>query len=287
MRFARTAATLGVLGAVATATLAGLGGTPAQAAQGASISVSPSSGAPGSGFTITFSNFPSGCAIQFRWDNQALASAPWQSRGSVQVAVPGAARTGPHIVTGQGCQEVARDIFLVVPGSGPTATPAPNPPPPSTTGQRPTTSRQPTTTKRTTTTAPPTSTGASTTSTTTSTGPGRLTFDKDEIKAGEPLSASGTGCPPNTAVTLTANGERVGATTTGADGSFSTPVEFTRIRPGRQLVTATCDDTVLAGSVELTLSTSASGSTGVLVVLVLVLLAGITLIAHHRTKARW
>jgi hypothetical protein len=59
------------------------------------------------------------------------------------------------------------------------------------------------------------------------------------------------------------------------------------LKPGRQAVTATCGGMVLTGGVDLILTTSSSGSTGVLVVLVLVLLAGVTLIAHYRTKTRW
>ena len=277
MRFARTASVLAILSTLGAMALAGLGLEPAEARPAASVRVSPSSGPPGSGFTITFSNFTRDCVIQFLWDDQPLASTPWQSRGTVRVAVPGTAGPGSHLVRGQACESTASASFLVVPAPRPTTT---APVPPTTSGPS-TSSTEPTDTGIT------TPTGGATTIGTTSPGLRLLTFDKPLVQAGEPLSATGTGCDPNAPVTLTANGERVGAATADPYGEFITTVEFTRLRSGRQFVTATCGDVVLSGSVELDLSTSANGSTGVLVVLVLVLLAGITLFAHYRTKDRW
>ncbi|MGH8573899.1 MAG: hypothetical protein ACREX8_15195 [Gammaproteobacteria bacterium] len=288
MRFARAASVLMascVIGALAVAGVA----TAAAAMQSASISVSPSSGPPGSGFTITFGNFASGrnCPqIHFLWDNEPIASVDWAAKGSVNVAVPGGAKPGPHFVTGRNaCQSVARDLFLVVPGPRPTTTtPAPVPTVPI--NPSPTSSRQPTTTTTRTTTTTTTSTETTTVTTKISTGPGTLIFDRPSIQAGEPLTASGTGCEPGAPVTLTANGERVGATTADSDGRFTTSVEFTRIQPGRHIVTAACGP-VLTGGVDLVLTSSTSGNTATVVVLVFFLLAAVTLVARTRNGTLW
>lgn len=282
MRVARVASLYGAFSAVAVAGLAAHTASAEPipkhiAMQAANMSVSPPSGPPGSGFTITFSSFGRNCPeIVFLWDDEELASLPGQVKGSVQVKVPDDAQPGTHVVTGRGCTGTAKENFVVTVDrtatvvsrtvTSPTTTP---------TGSSPPTSQR-------------TTSGAATTGPATfTTGRGQLVFDKMAIQVGEPLSASGEGCDPNAFVTLTANGELVGATTADSSGAFTTPVQFTMIQPGRQAVAATCGGTVLTGGVELVLSSSDDGSTAILVVIVLVLLAGITLIAHYRTKTRW
>lgn len=303
MRLARTARALAATGAIAAivtvvATVAaavsamvltGPALSAAPAAARSSISLSPPRGTPGSGFVITFSGFDSSarCTIVFFWDGQRLAAHQAATSGSVAAAVPGAAAPGPHLVSASnGCRSSASAAFWVL--AGPTVT---KPPPVTTTPPQPTstvpTSPSTTTISTTTSTTTATNTEPATTAPPTSTissGPPRLIFDRPSIQAGEPLTASGTGCDPGVAVTLTSAGERVGGTIADADGRFSTPVEFANVEPGRHEVTATCG-AVLTGSIDIVLTSSTSGNTGTLVVLVIVALAAVALLVRTRGAA--
>lgn len=293
MRFARTGSVsvaIGLMGALAIGMSGTAAGGAAPASHDASIAVSPSSGPPGSGFQITFSDFGTSSAcptIQFYWNDQQIGSVPAQSRGSLSATVPATAKTGPHVVSGRNaCTRGDTAVFIVVPGRAVSSTTQPGPSP--TTTKSPTTTR-PRSSKATTTettTTETTSVEATSGRTLLANPGGKLIFDKSSVQAGEPLSATGTGCTPQADVTLTANGERVGAATADATGAFTTPVEFTRIQPGRQVVTANCG-IVLTGSVDLNLTTSSSGNTGTLVVLAVFLLAAATLVARTRNGALW
>ncbi|WP_248784737.1 hypothetical protein [Allokutzneria albata] len=106
---------------------------------------------------------------------------------------------------------------------------------------------------------------------------GDLVLDRPTINPGDPLSAAGRGCTPNSPVTLTSKGVRVGTAVADADGAFVTPVEFTRAEPGRHTITASCG-VVLTGAVDQVVTSSTGGQNGTLVVLVFFVLAGAAVI---------
>ncbi|MEV0679478.1 hypothetical protein AB0I60_23430 [Actinosynnema sp. NPDC050436] len=120
-------------------------------------------------------------------------------------------------------------------------------------------------------------------------GDGALTLDKDNIQPGDPLTATGTGCAPGSEVKLSSLGEDVGTARADQAGTFSTRVEFSTIQPGRHVIRADCG-IVLLGSVDVALTSSTSGTTSTLVVLVFFLLIGAVLLrrqfsAFRRTPA--
>lgn len=314
MRLARTASMLTVIGAIGAAGTLGAsimagGAAPAAAAAAASLSLSPSVGSPGSAFVVTFSGFygevcPS---IWIYWDGVEIASG--QALQKTLVAhVPLGARVGRHYVKGiSGCYESGLIPFDVVPPTTsappvPTTTatvPLPLPTLPTTTARPPT--APPTGPAGGSTGGPPsqappsgsatvapsettTSGGAPAATTSAQDAVHRLVFDKPSVQAGESLSATGTGCEALSTVALTAAGERVGSAVADAGGGFTTPVEFSRVVPGRHVVTASCG-TVLTGAVDVVLTSSAGGTSGTLVVLLFFLLAAVTLIARTRGGA--
>jgi hypothetical protein len=265
------------------------------AQQQASVSLKPSNGPAGSSFTIGWSGFTACRTVAFLWaDSTVLATGAGQS-GSVAATVPAGAKPGSYLVVGRCQQQVGRDTFTV------TATATTTPPPAST--KPPVTPTTPATTKpatptRPTTTPPKTTTTPSTPTTTPTTPPpsssptptaesdvpeteppsdGALTLDRPSINPGDVLYASGAGCQPGHTVTMTANGETVGTSTVDSTGHFSSPVEFTRIEPGRHFVTASCG-IVLTGAVDQVLTSSTGGHSGTLVILVFFILVGIALI---------
>jgi hypothetical protein len=108
-------------------------------------------------------------------------------------------------------------------------------------------------------------------------GGGDLALDRDAIQPGEGLQATGTGCVPGSAVTLTSGGEVVGASVADNRGGFTADVTFTRVEPGRHLITAECG-IVLTGAVDQLVTSSLGGQSTALVVLVFFVLAGVALI---------
>lgn len=249
------------------------------------IGLTPSSGVAGSAFTITWSGFTQCSVFTFTWAGAPLTSAsPGTSKGSVGATVPPDAKPGTYLVVGTCGREVARAPFTV------TGTTTTTPPPPTTTTTTPTTvtvttvtttngkipppTTVTTTTAPTTTTTPPTtdSTPPPVTDVSEPTGNG-LVLDHGSIQPGDPLSASGTGCEPGHAVTLTSGGEQVGTAVADSSGHFTTPVEFTRIDPGRHVVTADCG-VVLTGVVDQVITSSTGDHSGTLIVLVFFVLAG-------------
>jgi hypothetical protein len=91
------------------------------------------------------------------------------------------------------------------------------------------------------------------------------------------LSASGKGCKPGAPVTLMSKDERVGGTVADSTGSFTAPIKFTRVEPGRHWVTTNCG-VVLAAAVDQVVTSSSGGQNRTLVILVFFVLAGVTLI---------
>ncbi len=97
------------------------------------------------------------------------------------------------------------------------------------------------------------------------------------MQPGDRLSATGKGCLPGEAVTLTSNGDQVGRAYADSTGAFTTAVEFTRIEAGKHTVVADCG-VRLTGAVEQVVTSSSGGHSGTLVVLVFFVLAGITVL---------
>ncbi|WP_245931686.1 hypothetical protein V5P93_000373 [Actinokineospora auranticolor] len=106
---------------------------------------------------------------------------------------------------------------------------------------------------------------------------GGLELDRKSVRPGDPLVAKGTGCEPNRTVLLTSEGDKVGESMSDGNGEFTAPVEFERVQPGRHTVFADCG-VVLSGSVDQLVTSSTSGNSGTLVVLVFFVLAGAALI---------
>lgn len=282
---------------------------PAAAELASAITLSPAVGSPGSAFSITFSGFYGEVCptVWFYWDDtQEIASAVSSQKTPVLAHVPAGAAPGRHYVHGMSCYSAVVPFDVVSP------TTSPPPPAPTTTVSvppRPQPTAQPTTVKPTGGPAPtpaqpgPTTTGPATTPvdtspvdtspvatpagseapevTTTGAAAARLVFDKPSVQAGEPLSATGTGCDPSAGVDLTSGGQRVGTAVADAAGRFTTPVEFSRVVPGRHVVTASCG-VLLSGAVDVVLTSSTSGNTGTLAVLVFFVLAAFTLVARPR-----
>jgi hypothetical protein len=283
-----------------------------QPAPNAAIFLKPSKGLPGSGFTISWSGFSRpdlACRnIEFTWDGTPLPTATLgrPPSGSTSATVPNGAKPGAHTVKGEitigNCKGLSAVAIFTVEGpsnppSDPPSSPPSNPPvtnppvtnPPVTNPPvtRPPVTRPPvtTTTPPTTTTTPPTTTTEpppSTTDTPTSTTPtgGELVLDKPAINPGDPLSATGRGCDANAPVTLISDGERVGGAVSEADGTFRAPVEFTKIRAGRHQVTASCG-VVLTGAVDQIVTSSTSGHSSTMIVLVFFVLAGVAVLRFN------
>jgi hypothetical protein len=109
---------------------------------------------------------------------------------------------------------------------------------------------------------------------------GELVLDKPAINPGDPLSAAGHGCSPGAPVTLISEGERVGGTVADAEGTFTAPVEFSRIRAGRHQVTTNCG-VVLTGAVDQIVTSSTGGHSSTMIVLVFFVLAGVAVIRFN------
>jgi len=203
--------------------------------------------------------------------------------------VPADAKPGSYLVVGRCQRQVGRTTFTVTGTVTPTTPVTTRPPATPTTPvtTKPATPTRPSTTTppvKTTTPSTPTSDSPTPTPTDSSDVPeteppsdGALTLDRPSINPGDVLYASGSGCQPGHAVTMTANGETVGTSTADSTGHFSSPVEFTRIEPGRHFVTASCG-IVLTGAVDQVLTSSTGGHSGTLVILVFFVLVGIALI---------
>jgi hypothetical protein len=261
--------------------------------QGPRVGLSPASGFAGSSFTIGWSGFTACRSVVFLWAGSSVLAAGNGQAGSTVATVPSSAKPGSYTVSGVCERQSAQSTFRVT-APVPSTTPVTTRPP--VTPTTPVTTKPPTPTTPSTTTPPKTTTTPSTPTTTpTSDSPtptttdssdvpeteppsdGPLTLDRPSINPGDVLYASGSGCEPGHTVTMTANGETVGTSTADSTGHFSSPVEFTRIEPGRHFVTASCG-IVLTGSVDQVLTSSTGGHSGTLVILVFFVLVGIALI---------
>jgi hypothetical protein len=273
------------------------------------IFLKPDTGPAGSGFTIGWSGFTPACRrIFFTWDGAALTqvTAPPPS-GSVGATVPANAPSGKHTVGASvdigNCEGYRATAVFTVPGTPTTPVPPvtdppiTNPPvtippvtkPPVTNppGSNPPGTRPPGVTTTTppstppTTTTGPTTPGSSTSDSTTEPPPaGDLVLDHPSIQPGDPLSAAGKGCTPGGPVTLMSGGERVGGAVVAADGTFSAPVQFTRIEAGRHKVTASCG-IVLTGAVDQVVTSSTAGHSSTLIVLVFFVLIGVAVLRFN------
>ncbi|USX52452.1 hypothetical protein [Lentzea sp. HUAS12] len=275
--------------------------TPATAQQPPSLSAAPQPATAGGPVTMTWGGFVTcrGVSIVFTLDGTQIATAPSASSGSVGATVPSGTSAGSHKLearsTNTKCGTAGTALRVVLPPPVTTTRPpvttqppVTNPPvtnPPVTT--RPpvvttTTTPVTTTTTTTTTTTPPSS---STTNALTNPGDGVLVLDKDNIQPGDDLTATGTGCPKGANVTLKSLGQDVGRTTADENGTFSSPVRFSNIEPGRHKVLAECG-IVLAGNVDVTLSSSSGGTTSTLVVLLFFLLVGAAMLRRQFSGLR-
>ncbi len=296
---------LALLGAAVAAVTSGFLAAPSPA-YAAELKLSPDSGPPGSGFTVFFGGFTRStkCPITVFWDKNVLTTTDGTPT-SVEVSVPSGATVGTHLVVAQqtgGCQDVARAQFEVTPPVRPTPRPTPTktvPPKPKPTTPPPTTRPAspgvpPTRDPGTPTPAPdptptPSPTPSPSTSVTPSTSPdpasGALVLDRPNARPGEPLTATGSGCTPNAPVVLTSDEYQVGLATADSTGAFTAPVQFSRLDPGRRVVTATCG-AVLTTEVDLIVSSSTSGQAGTVVVLIFFVLVGIALLRWQYNSAR-
>ncbi|TCO55107.1 hypothetical protein [Actinocrispum wychmicini] len=293
-----------VLAGLAAGAAVALAAAPAAPAQTTSaqpphpaIFLKPNTGPAGSVFTIGWSDFRPACRyIDFTWAGTFLARSPGgpEPTGSVTTTVPASAKPGTYTITASvpigNCTKLTASATFTVPGnpttpvtSDPPVTTSVSQPPvtnPPVTG-RPSTSKPPVTssTPPTTDTPPPTGDPSSSiVDTPVSTGSGGdLVLDHPSIGPGDPLSASGKGCVPGSSVTLTSGRDQVGRAVAQTDGTFSAPVQFTRIEAGRHLVTASCG-IVLTGLVDQVVTSSTGSNSGTMIVLVFFVLAGVAVI---------
>ncbi|MET1074762.1 MAG: hypothetical protein ABWY11_19095 [Umezawaea sp.] len=272
------------------------------------MTASPNSGAPGSGFTVSWANFQYPCkdnTVTVLWDNQQPIGSGTFSRarsGSAGVAVPAGASAGSHTVVAQSACDGPRAVFTVVIPIPPRTTTT-TPPVVTTTTTPPVVTNPTTTTTQpgvtTTTTAVTTTTDSSSSSSSSAPssssngssstlpliGDGALTLDKDNIQPGDPLNATGTGCTPGSEVQLSSLDEKVGKAKADSTGRFSAPVEFGTIEPGRHVIRAQCD-ILLVGSVDVSLTSATSGTSSTLVVLVFFVLIGATMLRRQFSALR-
>jgi len=103
--------------------------------------------------------------------------------------------------------------------------------------------------------------------------PGNLVISPEIVPAGDPITAAGAGCAPNSEVVLTSDGEEVGRVTADAQGRFSTPVLFGTFTAGERKIIASCGAT-LTKTVSMTLADSPTGVSHGYVVLLFFLCAG-------------
>ncbi len=274
-------------------------GNAQQSPYQSTVGLKPSSGPAGSSFTISWTFSPCKGPISFTWSGAAITSVSAPS-GQVGATVPGNATPGGYTVTGNctnartGGPLTGSAAFRVT-GTVTTAPPTTKVPPttkptvPVTTPTRPGTTTTPptpvttTTPPSTTTTTPPSTTDTPPpptdvpSSSSTPPGPNDLVLDRPSVQPGDKLSATGKGCLPGEAVTLTSNGDRVGNAYADGTGAFTAAVEFTRIEAGRHTVVADCG-VRLTGAVDQVVTSSSGGQSSTLVVLVFFVLAGITVL---------
>lgn len=91
---------------------------------------------------------------------------------------------------------------------------------------------------------------------------GQLTLDRPATLPGGSAMASGGGCPPRSDVTLRMAGAVVGAVAAGPEGGYVTALRVPRLGVGRYTVRALCGGTTTQTTLDLVVTTSASGTAG-------------------------
>lgn len=275
----------------------------------ASIKIDPDRGPAGSSFTVYFGGFTPNdkCPIAVRWNSPrglVLGTASGLAE-SLTVAVPDGAAVGGHAVYAiqPTCKNEAKNTFEVTvrpsPRPSPTKSTSPSPSPSVTRPPVTPTPDEPGDPNEPDDPASPTPTLSATPSPTPSTsaspgptdaplpsgGGGALVLDRPNVRPGEPLTATGSGCTPNAPVVLTSGIDQVGTATADGTGAFVAPVQFTRLEPGRRTITADCG-VVLTTHVDLIVSSSTSGQAGTAVVLIFFVLVGIALLRWQYRSIR-
>lgn len=260
----------------------------ASAATAPAVSVTPTSGPAGSQFTIRWGGFSQCRVITFTWAGAPLASGSPGTQGSVLATAPADAKPGTYAINATCGDQKGLTRFTVTVSTTTVTTPPPTtttttPPVVTTTTPPAVTTTVPVATTTTTTTTPPTTT---TDTPTTSASPsvtdepkagGGLTLDHSSIQPGDTLMASGSGCEPGHAVTLSSDGEQVGSAQADGGGAFTAPVQFSRIEPGRHTIVASCG-VALTGVVDQAVTSSSGDYSSTLVVLVFFVLGGIVFV---------
>jgi hypothetical protein len=263
----------------------------------APVSISPARGPVGSTAVVSFPA-KQACNVRANSVTVQLGDASTTVRaaaGSATITIPDL-KPGTHPVRlTNSCKHSGLTRFTVTPKPRPTPTrtPPPTPTPPATrpptSSPRPTPTRspgEPTPTPSVTPSAAPTPTPSATPSTLSNNpGGGGISLDRDNIRPGDPLTATGTGCDPGAPVTLVSDTEQVGTTVADRTGSFVASVRFATLQPGRRTITATCGP-VLTTHVDLIVSSSTSGQAGTVVVLIFFILVGIALLRWQYNSGR-
>lgn len=307
MRLARGAAAVAVL---AGALVVG-GASPARAE---SISLSPASGPPGTSFTVVAEGFLArlciGTSILVYWDGEVpLGEGRPGVLVRIRVTVPRDASVGLHrvaVLCNGGKTSDGGGFDVTEPPPPPPTEPPPSlppPPPPSprpsggsslppptptTPGTVPSTGAVPTGSPVTPSTPPSPSGAFPSGPVPVPAAPGRtgtLVFDRPSVRPGDRLRARGAGCPPDARVTLRSGDEAVGTTVADGAGGFVGEVRFPVIRPGRRTVTADCTR-MLAGDIDLVVSSGTGSNAAVALVLIFFVLAGAALMRWQIRPSR-
>jgi hypothetical protein len=279
-----------VLVALPVLAVAGLAGSawaipPAPTASGLGVTANPASGPAGTTVMVTFTSKDKRyCGtVSIFWngpDGRLLKTVP-EEQGSATVRVPAGAPAGVHrLIARNGCGTDGRTMFRVTAEAKPTAKPPPGAPaPPGHPSWSPV--PLPSTSSPATLPRPPAVSAAAPNVRSPRPWPsvsaGGLSLDRDNIRPGDPLTATGTGCDPGALVTITSGDEQLGTAVADSTGSFIAPVVFGENHPGRRLITATCG-AVLTSHVDLVVASSTGGTAATVVVLIFFLLVAAALL---------
>jgi len=265
------------------------------------VSIAPTRGPVGSTAVVSFPTKQACSArlntVTIQWAGSTVAKVP-ASRGSATIVIP-PSKTGTFPVTAiNTCGGRGGTRFTVTPRPRPTPTPTKSVPPttpPTSPPATPTPGVTPTRPPVTATPTPGVTPSASATPPASPSPPasglppatpgGGLSLDRDNVRPGDPLTATGTGCDPGAPVTLASDDEPLGSTFADSAGGFVAPLHFANLEPGRRTITATCGP-VLTTQVDLIVSSSTSGQAGTLVVLIFFILVGIALLRWQYNTGR-
>lgn len=88
----------------------------------------------------------------------------------------------------------------------------------------------------------------------------RLLLDRPSTLPGGKVVATGGGCAPGSGVTLVVAGRNVATVTSGAEGSYTAPLNVPDLDLGRYTLTANCSDSAARTMLDLVAVTSSSGA---------------------------